>query len=377
MCAHNATTRSMPALTPPTWLCSPSSIGSVFIGVILNVWLYGFSCVQAYIYFSYFKKDKTFMKVFVAFLMVADTLNSILDTVMLYDYVITNFGDKIFMNIANTTFATDPTMTGIIAFSTQCFFAWRVRKLTNSWILPVMIVTLGTASFLSAIGSTIGVQIVKQFAEFQKFKVVVIIWLVCAAMTDILITGSLIWTLNKSRTGFAATDDIIARLIRGTLQTGLLTSVFAVVDIILFLAFPNSLHLIPNLPLAKLYVNSLLSTLNARVMMGNRSHYTMEGTDSDASRLRNRRVSNFRPGGSRGEGGNRLASFRPTASQNGKDPISIENGIHVTTVEERFEEPPNRAAFGAPALPEHGYAASQEARSDKGDRSDADDSATF
>lgn len=268
-------------------------------------------------------------------------------------------------------FAADPVMTGIIAFSCQCFFAWRVYRLMHSWWAPAMIVITGGVSFLSAIGSTIGVEIVINFAEFQKFQVVVILWLACAALADTMITIALVWTLNKSRTGFTATDDVITRLIRGTIQTGMATTIFAITDLILFVASTTTLHLVFNLPLAKLYVNSLLSTLNARSLISNQQHrsnthdVSSGGGPKYASHGGN--TATFRKAGNAPAG--RQARFNPTASANdtfsspqrgtffGKPAnsrLDLEQGIQVTTVEERFEEPHESTQMAALARQDSG-----------------------
>lgn len=311
---------------------------------MLNVWLFGFSIVQAYIYYVNFKTDKPFMRFFVLFLMLADTANAIVDQVFMYQYLISNFGDLNYASKSNRAFASDPIMTGIIAFATQMFFAWRVYKLMHSKIMPAFIVIGATVSFLSAIGTTIGVEIVLFFAEFQNFQVIVILWLGFAALTDLLITGSLVFTLNKSRTGFTATDDVISKLIRMTLQTGLLTTLFAIVDLILFLASTTTLHLVFNLPLAKLYVNSLLSTLNARVTINNGGNYTMEGTLSDGSGSRSRtqtrtkRSNVFRPAGNHPSIVRTQASSHHDLENGYNSNEHFETGIHIKTIEETFEE---------------------------------------
>lgn len=250
-------------------------------------------------------------------------------------------------------FASDPVLTSIIALACQTFFAWRVYRLMHSWIVPGVILLFSVVSFLSAIGTTIGVEIVQSFALFQKFQVVVILWLACAAIADIIITTSLVWTLQKSRTGFSATDDVITRLIRGTIQTGMATTIFAVTDLILFCASTTTLHLVFNLPLAKLYVNSLLSTLNARALIAkSQRQHTGDGL-SDG-------------GPSKQAGAGRHARFESTSGQDtissptsrgfkkslgfgsGAQPrFDIEQGIQVTTVEERYEEPHHPFSGGA------------------------------
>lgn len=48
---------------------------------------------------------------------------------------------------------------------------------------------------VGGIGTAIGIHIVPEFVEFQKFKVVVIVWLIGAAVCDAAITLSLTWYL--------------------------------------------------------------------------------------------------------------------------------------------------------------------------------------
>ncbi|CAO1631380.1 unnamed protein product [Sympodiomycopsis kandeliae] len=340
--------------------------GCMLIGVFMNVFLYGMSVVQGYMYFTNFKSDKLFMKVFVGVLLLADTLNCVLDTGFIYQYTVSYFGDYMYASRANPMFAADPVLTAIIAFACQCFFAWRVYRLMHAWWCPLMIVVVGGVSLLSAIGTTIGVQIVVNFAEFQKFQVVVILWLACAALADLIITVALVWTLNKSRTGFTATDDVITRLIRGTIQTGMATTVFAITDLILFVASTTTLHLVFNLPLAKLYVNSLLSTLNARSLMSNQAN---RSNTHDISSNGGGKFGSSGAGGNgitstfRKNGAGRQSRFNPTGSatdtfsgapqrgvffnKNGNSRLDLEHGIQVTTVEERFEEPHESTQMGA------------------------------
>ncbi|KAF7980513.1 hypothetical protein HWV62_38030 [Athelia sp. TMB] len=149
-------------------------------------------------------------------------------------------------------------MTGIIAASVQLFFAWRVKVVTNSKIATAVVV------FFSSIGTSIAVGLIPVFTEFVKFEVIVILWLVGAAVADICITIALCYHLQKHKTGFSATDDIVNRIIRLTVQTGAVTAICATIDVIVFCVDDTGTHLIFNIPLSKLYTNSLMSSLNAR-----------------------------------------------------------------------------------------------------------------
>lgn len=114
------------------------------------------------------------MRTFVLFLFCADTVNTVLDVTFLYKYLVTNYGQLTYASRSNNEFATDPLCVSTIGFATQLFFAWRIWCLLPgrfSWAPPLIIGLLGLLSFLGALGTTIGVVIVREFASFQKFEV--------------------------------------------------------------------------------------------------------------------------------------------------------------------------------------------------------------
>jgi len=83
-------------------------------------------------------------------------------------------------------------------------------------------------------------------------------------MGDIIITTILVLYLRKHKSGFQASDLMVDRIIRLTVQTCFITSVVAILDVSFFLADPTGTHLMFNFPLCKLYSNSLMSSLNSR-----------------------------------------------------------------------------------------------------------------
>ncbi|PIL30713.1 hypothetical protein GSI_06881 [Ganoderma sinense ZZ0214-1] len=238
--------------------------GPMFIGVIFNVLLYGVMLTQTYMYFNMYKDDRSWIKSFVLILFLCDTVNTGFDIAFLYDPLINNFGNVEPLTRASWMFITDPVITAIIAFLVQLFFAWRVNVLTsNRWIVTAILIC-AVAQLLGGIGTSIGVTIVRDFGELRKFQAVGIVWLVAAALGDVLITAALVWHLRNHKTGMTFTDDLIDKIIRLTVQTGLITAVFAMINLALYLAMPTGYDMIFNLPLAKLYTNSLMSTLNSQ-----------------------------------------------------------------------------------------------------------------
>ncbi|KAI0796329.1 hypothetical protein BC629DRAFT_287478 [Irpex lacteus] len=240
----------------------------IFVGTIFNVMLYGIMILQTYLYFTIYKGDHIWMKAYVALLFVCDSINCAFDIALVYIPFIQQFGNQNALANATWLSAADPAMTGIIACFVQLFFAWRIKVLTGSWPLVLVITAFSITQMFGGLGTGIGMRTVPEYTQFQRLQVIVIIWLAASALTDMIITISLVGYLRMHRTGFASTDDAINRIIRLTVQTGMVTAVCAVVDLICFLVTPNGLHLAFNIPLSKLYTNSLMSSLNSRAGWG-------------------------------------------------------------------------------------------------------------
>ncbi|ESK96712.1 hypothetical protein Moror_6729 [Moniliophthora roreri MCA 2997] len=271
-----------------TLMGSPAEIahGPMFVGFLFNMFLFGIVTLQVYNYLVTFSNDRLWLKIFVVSLYVANILNTVFIAVYLYNSLIANFGDVQNLFVANWVFATDPVLTGIIAAMAQLFFAWRVRIVTSSNWLGLLVVACTLVGLAGAVASMAGVLHHPRFIEFRIFKASVLVWLMGGCVADIaiaLILVEYLWvgtnclelcitllkldTQRKHKTGFHSSDQLVDRIIRMTVQTGLTTSVCAIVDLVFFLVNPTGLHLIFNFPLAKLYTVSLMSSLNSRAVI--------------------------------------------------------------------------------------------------------------
>jgi len=245
-------------------LRASASHGPMFLGLTFNILLYGIMITQIYLYMTTYKRDPLYIKLYVAVLLLADTLNTGFMVAYLYESLVVHFNDLAYLAKANWVFATDPAMTGIIGSMVQLFYAWRIHMLTgNIWIV-VLICICALTNALGGLASASAIAFVPQFSHFQEFQVPVICWLMSAAVGDVIITATLVSFFRKHRTGCTATDTRVDQIIRLTIQTGMITSMCSVVDLGLFLGDTSGMHLLFNLPLAKLYSNSLMSSLNAR-----------------------------------------------------------------------------------------------------------------
>jgi len=255
--------------TPPATADSTVGVqtiyGPFFIGAFLSTFLYGVNLVQMFTYYETCQRDRRWMKMFILYLFIALTLDSAFNIILVYQPLLIQCGQLKILTMAPFFLRTDAVMTVAISTPVQVFMAWRIGVLTKNRIVPAIIVVLAIVSFLGGVATTIAVSIFSQFAQFQIFRAAPITWLVSTAVVDVMITITLGVTLRKGQTGAAPTDAYIGRLIRLTVQTGSITTVAAVANIIVFSIFQEDTYtFIWDLSLAQLYINTTLSSLNTR-----------------------------------------------------------------------------------------------------------------
>ncbi|EPS93384.1 hypothetical protein FOMPIDRAFT_131067 [Fomitopsis schrenkii] len=170
--------------------------GPIFVGVMFNIVLYGIMITQTFLYFTMYKRDKLWMKLFVALLFLCDTLNCAFDITFLYLPLVNGFGDVAGLNIASWVFGTVQAMTALFV---QMFFAWRVKVLTGKMPAVILIAFCSLCQWCGGIGTAIAVGMFPEFTHFHKFEVIVIIWLAFSAVADTAIAISLVWHLRLYR----------------------------------------------------------------------------------------------------------------------------------------------------------------------------------
>ncbi|KDR77721.1 hypothetical protein GALMADRAFT_155508 [Galerina marginata CBS 339.88] len=242
-----------------------SLFGPLLVGAFLNAILYGACMVQCFTYYQTYKKDRKGLKLLVLYLMLMETFNTIINIGLVFEPLVLKFGNPQAFIVAPKMLILDAISTVFISTPVQFLAAWRIYVISESKVMPLIIGFFGFCSLIG--GSTLSIQVsfFREWAGFKIFDRAVIVWLTGSAAADIIITVSLCWTLYRWKTGMKATDDRVSKIVRLTMQTGLLTTIFALLDLIISLTVHRVLlNFAWDLALSKLYTNSLLSTLNAR-----------------------------------------------------------------------------------------------------------------
>ncbi|KAJ6493041.1 hypothetical protein C8R45DRAFT_1135949 [Mycena sanguinolenta] len=245
----------------------------LFVGTVTNWALLGVLAVQVYIYYLAFPNDRRSTKSVVAFVCIAEILQTLADSRNAICVFGVGWGNPEILNEVGWAWFSVPILGSIIASVGQIFFAWRISVIGKSLHVPILIALV--SAFQMGAGIWTGVDIVraKEFSRFRLFKPPEA-WLSAMAAADLIIVAGTVFYLLKAqepdfRRKMKAT---LSQIIRITVETGVLCAMCAVVDLYLFVAFDgNNYHLGMCLWLSKAYSNSILVVLNSRAHI---SHHT-------------------------------------------------------------------------------------------------------
>ncbi|KAF9490595.1 hypothetical protein BDN71DRAFT_1592778 [Pleurotus eryngii] len=327
--------------------------GPMLIGVYLNTILYGVLVVQTFIYYQTYKNDKPWIRYLILYLFILETLNTGFDIGMMYEPLIVRYATPRATIVAPIMLSADPIATVMISTPVQLFIAWRINIITKSRLTAGIVSFFSICAFIGGIATTISVTLIPEYARLHEFDGAVITWLASSAAADIVITSSLVISLYRRKTGVRATDDVINRIIRLSVQTGMITAISAAADVIIFVVVPNTtLNFVWDFALSKLYTNSLLSTLNARAgwnnLTGSDQHNVLFGDDHNNTMIRTMKSSERSKSSNPQKivtGVYELEPHRSSAQSSSaldssaKNDGDLEHGVNITRIVHQFEDP--------------------------------------
>ncbi|KAJ7868849.1 hypothetical protein B0H13DRAFT_1896911 [Mycena leptocephala] len=250
------------------WLAGPRLLGLIF-----NWSLLGVLTTQVYIYHINFPKDKRFLKIIVVRLWL---------------------GRHPCLYGLFTGFLNVPVLSSVIGAIVQIFFGWRIWALSQSKIIFAIIVLLALLQLGGGGAVAYYIQIYNDASEVTRSEGLVRavgIRLGGSAVLDTVIAVAMTYFLVRSRgQGLSRINSVLTRLIRLTIETGTVTAIAAIVDLIFFVRAHNGLHQVSGVILCKLYSNTLLVLFNNRLVMANETNVHDIGSSfQSASRPQNSR----------------------------------------------------------------------------------------
>ncbi|TFY56444.1 hypothetical protein EVJ58_g7644 [Rhodofomes roseus] len=204
------------------------------------------------------------MKLVVFFIFLCDVCSAIFTIAWMYFLFISHWGDLVAFSQTTWMLSTDPLILGLMTCATHFFFARRIYVITGNIWLAGIICIFGLGTLAGALAAMISFLQVSSLADLTSLKPIAIVWLLFAAVGDVTITLIMSWSLRKRKSGFQRTDQLVDRVIRVTVQNGLLTSLMATAALVLYLSTDIPYHLALSLVLPRMYSNTMLSSFNYR-----------------------------------------------------------------------------------------------------------------
>ncbi|KAI0325100.1 hypothetical protein GY45DRAFT_1438640 [Cubamyces sp. BRFM 1775] len=240
--------------------------GALFIGMCFCILLYGLTLHQTYLYFRFFHRDQSFLKVVVFAILIVETLHTIMITHICYDHLVINYFNP--LGLLSDTWSLRLLAPISVVAMTLCqgFYTRRVYLIERRY-RPL--VALAIALLVAEFGFMVALT-VQAFKGQNVEDLGNLTWLVSAiyglaVSIDSIVTGVLIAALLRSKTGFKRTDSLIQTLVVYTINTGLSLSIAGILCFVFALVMPETMiYVAIGVVTTKLYANSVLAVLNAR-----------------------------------------------------------------------------------------------------------------
>ncbi|KAJ7588283.1 hypothetical protein C8J56DRAFT_941275 [Mycena floridula] len=240
--------------------------GPILVGVFFSTVLYGM--------FTYHekssKRDSIWTRGLVLGLFLGITLKIAFNMGAIYQPLVQQFGQL------HLRLAFYPILIGIISTPVQPLMAWRIMVVTETRLWTCIIVPVSILSLGASMWTTIELSLKPTFSQFVEVRAAPITALVSSATADLIITGVLVYSLHVRKSGYnTSLDTYVNRIIRLTIQTGALTTIFALSDALVF-------SFAWDLSLSNLYISTILSSLNARDSWTNRGNSLLPTSSNDS-----------------------------------------------------------------------------------------------
>ncbi|EIN12165.1 hypothetical protein PUNSTDRAFT_130433 [Punctularia strigosozonata HHB-11173 SS5] len=238
-------------------------LGASLIGVLVSAVVFGITCLQIYLYFTeHSQNDSTLLKAFVLILFFLDTLHLALLSHSIYFYTVSCFGDYFALTVATWSLLVQIPISSIVTLSVQLFFAYRIHKLSDghNWWMPLAICVLAAGEMAAGIGMTTVGFIIRKFAFEDRIVSWAASGLTAGFVCDTMITTGMVHYLNRNQSQFPRTQKAVSMLTNYALNTGLITTILALITLIVLLTHHEELIYAPfYFMLARVYACSFMS----------------------------------------------------------------------------------------------------------------------
>ncbi|KAG1890105.1 hypothetical protein F4604DRAFT_1708619 [Suillus subluteus] len=245
-------------------------IGPIQVGGLLSAALFGCLSCQSYVYLAKFTNDRLVLKAVVSTVFFIQLGHFVCMISTLWTMTVSTYGDPSQLDVLPLAADLAIPLSAFTAFIVQSFYAFRLWKLSENFFLPILCETISVVAQISTLILSPRAFGMTNLTDFEDSQISLItLSFVARAVCDLITTAAITWTLyHKRGSKLESTTTTIDRLIYWTIETGLATSLMAVIVAVLFLVLKqNFVWFGAWLMLPNVIGNSLLASLNRRLLL--------------------------------------------------------------------------------------------------------------
>ncbi|KAI0831849.1 hypothetical protein BC628DRAFT_1415348 [Trametes gibbosa] len=243
--------------------------GPQLLGVFFDWALQGVLSMQIYLYHLLFPRDSRAIKCLVYGVGVYEWIRTILITRSTFETDVYEFGNRSALTAFHDSWFSVTIMCAILSAVVQGYFGWRIWVFSSFNLLPGMIMFFAFCQMCTGIAGGVILHTSRSTAtRYSPVEPILSVWLISAALVDVVIAVCMAYYLRRGKSGLRASDALVDRLVTFSIETCTLTATVAILNVVAFIAFPNTLvNQCLALVLAKLYANTLVASLNNRAIV--------------------------------------------------------------------------------------------------------------
>ncbi|BGP36069.1 cyclin-like protein interacting with PHO85 [Rhodotorula toruloides] len=248
-----------------------ATIKPLLVGAFLSCAACGVVICLAHHYFTTFKNDRLVFKLLVALCTMLAVADAACNADWSYNWTVTNYGNIfILKRMVWHLSAYCGMMTSAVAI-VQCFFCWRVwvASQRKNFVFPGFILACTLAMWGIGIYLTWFLAISEKLESFVDVRGLVCAWAGATAGIDALITGGMVYYLlvqpRRAAAGNFKSNSRLTEMAIYSVKTNLISAILQICVLALLLGRSGSMdYCYLGLLEAKIYIGSLIATLNAR-----------------------------------------------------------------------------------------------------------------
>ncbi|KAF9500209.1 hypothetical protein BDN71DRAFT_1440797 [Pleurotus eryngii] len=240
-------------------------LGGLLLGAYLNTHFFGLVSYQYASYHTSKFRDPVWIKIIVPCLFCLDAFHTIELIYMIWIYCVTHFAEPEKLFDSEWPYTIAPIVIALSGIIVHTFLGYCAYRSTAKLYLFIIILVPSLASFAVGLSygvKTISARILPGSASSPSFHTAYHATEFC---TNALVSGVLAYVIFTAPSGFRPLEHVAKRVIHGTIQIGLLSTLFSFLCLVTYAALGSSTYYaIFLLPLGRIYSNSLLETLLSR-----------------------------------------------------------------------------------------------------------------